>query len=130
MAEGTWNELKNNSIFESVIDKMKLEEDERMKDTKLKSRLLTNYDTSFKSDILIKKSENGQLIETENKEEGKVSWRVQFDLIKKMGISVTIFSMACLSAGQSLIYVVQWWLSSWANTTTTNNNSNDQFENK
>lgn len=119
MSEGTWNELKSDHIFESMLDKIKMEENERKISKTISSNLKESDNDNYAQD------KNGKLIEEEKKEEGKVSWKVYLELVRLMGVPYIILSLFCLISGQSLIFVSQWWVSSWANV-----QSDKQFQDK
>lgn len=112
MSEGNWHDLKSDGIFESIIDKIKIEDNKHPEEVKSN---ISEQSPTNNHYINQKTYQDGKIVVAEQKEQGNVSWKVHFDLIRLMGISITIFLVFCLCCGQSLIFVTQWWLSSWAN---------------
>lgn len=57
---------------------------------------------------------SGQLVATEGREIGSVSWSVYGQYCKQMGLLTTVLLVGALIAGQGCLLSAEWWLALWS----------------
>jgi len=57
---------------------------------------------------------SGQLVATEGREIGSVSWSVYGQYCKQMGLLTTALLVGALIAGQGCLLAAEWWLALWS----------------